>query len=126
MGKTLKDVEEYDEAIPYLENAVWILEHKLEALVELGNCFLSLKKMDKAIPVLEQAVNTIKDEAELYSLYARYFLAMCFEKTGEFAKAVLHWDMIYAINENFRDVREKLGLYIEYRQQSENGLLAPG
>ena len=115
LGKILKDTKDYAGAIPYFEKASRIQEFKLRALVELGGCYMSLKMMDKAIAELERAVNIIEKEAEPDSLYARYFLAMCFEKTQEFSKAIQQWDKIYAQKKNFRDVGEKLTQYIEYR-----------
>ena len=117
MGKVLKDAKDFSSALPYLEKASREQEIKLRALVELGSCYMSLKMIDKAIPELERAVNCIEKESEPDSLYARYFLAMCFEKTREFTKAVAQWDKIYAQKKNFRDVGEKLTQYIEYRSQ---------
>ena len=117
MGKIFKDTKDYAGAVPYLERAAKDQDHKLRALVELGGCYMSLKMLDKAIPELERAVNIIKNEAEPDSLYARYFLAMCFEKTREFPKAVAQWEKIYAQKKSFRDVGEKLTQYIEYRQE---------
>jgi tetratricopeptide (TPR) repeat protein len=115
MGKILKDAKDYSGAIPYLEKASRGQEQKMRALVELGGCYMSLKMMDKAIQELERAVNVIENESDVDSLYARYFLAMCFEKTQEFPKAIAQWDKIYAQKKNFRDVGEKLTQYIEYR-----------
>ena len=118
MGKLHKDAKDYAGAVPYLEKAARDPEHKLRALVELGSCYMSLKMLDKAIPELERAINVIQNEAEPDSLYARYFLAMCFEKTREYAKAVAQWDKIHAHKKNFRDVVEKLNQYSEYRQEN--------
>jgi len=115
MGKILKDSKDYAGAIPYLEKAARDQDYKLRSLVELGGCYMSLKMLNKAIMELERAVNIIQKEAEPDSLYARYFLAMCYEKTQEFAKAIAQWDKIYAQKKNFRDVGEKLTQYIEYR-----------
>ena len=86
---------------------------------------MSLRMLDKAIPELERAVNIIKNEAEPDSLYARYFLAMCYEKKCDFMRAVVQWDKIYAQKKNFRDVGEKLTHYSEYRQEN-TGKDAPG
>ena len=116
LGKIMKDTKDYAGAIPYLEKASRDQEHKLRALVEMGSCYMSLKMFDKAIVELERAVNVIKKEAEPDSLYARYFLAMCFEKIQDFGKAVAQWEKIYAQKKSFRDVGEKLTQYIEYRQ----------
>ena len=115
MGKMLKDSKDYSGALPHLEKASRDQEYKLRALVEIGGCYMSLKMLDKAIEELERAVNVIKKESDPDSLYARYFLAMCYENTQEFTKAIAQWDKIYAQKKNFRDVGEKLTQYIEYR-----------
>src|SRR5690606_23913503 len=47
--------------------------------------------------------------------YARYFLAMCFEKNRELDRAIEQWEKIYAKKPNFRDVAEKLSQYQEFR-----------
>jgi len=118
MGKALRDSKEYAAALPYLEKAAHDQEYRLRSLVETGGCYMSLKMMDKAIQELERAVNNIVKEAEPDSLYARYFLAMCYEKTKEYPKAIAQWDKIYAQKKTFRDVGEKLSQYIEYRTES--------
>jgi tetratricopeptide (TPR) repeat protein len=118
IGKIRKDAKDYAGAVPYLEKASRDQEYKLRALVELGACYMSLKMVDKAIGELERAVNVIEKEDDADSLYARYFLAMCFEKNQDFNKAVAQWEKIYAQKKNFRDVGEKLTQYIEYRLES--------
>ena len=120
MGKVLKDGKNFSAALPFLEKASREQEFKLKALVELGGCYMSLRMLDKAIMELERAVNCIEKDSELDSLYARYFLAMCYERTQEFRKAVGHWEKIYAQKKNFRDVGEKLTQYIDYRQTEGN------
>ena len=117
-GKVFKEGKEYAKAIPFLEKAARSQEYKLRALVELGSCYMSLKMLERAIQELERAINCIENEAEPDSLYARYFLAMCFEKQEKYPKAIAQWDKIYAQKKNFRDVGEKLTQYIEYRKQN--------
>ena len=114
-GKVLKDLKEYAEAIPYFEAAAREQNYKLRSLIELGGCYMSLKMINRAIPELERAVNVILKEDDTESLYARYFLAMCYEKNREIGKAITQWDMIYAQKKNFKDVGVKLTQYIEYR-----------
>jgi len=122
LGKVHKETRDFTGAIPFLEKATMEPDYKLRALVELGGCYMSLKMLDKAIPELERAVNIIVKEAEPDSLYARYFLAMCYEKKCDFIRAVVQWDKIYAQKKNFRDVGEKLTRYAEYRQESAGGV----
>ena len=119
MGKSLKDSKDYAGSIPYFEKAARDQGFKLRALVELGSSYMSLKMMTKAVTELERAVNIIEKEDDADSLYARYFLAMCYEKGQEFPKAVAQWEKIYAQKRNFRDVGEKLTQYIEYRTGTE-------
>lgn len=117
IGKILRSAKDYTGAISYLEKAAREQDNKLRALVEMGGCYMSLRMFDKAIVELERAVNVIDKEGEGESLYARYFLAMCYEKTREFAKAVAQWEKIYAQKKSFRDVGEKLIEYAEYKQE---------
>ena len=119
-GKVLKDAKDFAGALPYFERAARDQEYKLRALVETGSSYMSLRMIDKAIQELERAAGIITQEAELDSLYARYFLAMCYEKTHEITKALAQWDKIYAQKKNFRDVGEKLTQYIEYRIGGED------
>jgi tetratricopeptide (TPR) repeat protein len=124
MGKALKDGKDFSAALPFLEKASHDQEFRLRGLVEMGGCYMSLKMMDKAIQELLRAVNNIEKEAEPDSLYARYFLALCYEKTTEYKKAIAQWDLIYAQKKNFRDVGEKLTQYNKYRTETvekENG-----
>jgi len=117
MGKILKDAKDYVGSISYLEQAARDQGYKLRALVEIGVCYMALKTLDKAAVELERAVGSITKDADGDSLYARYFLAMCYEKQQEFQKAVDQWEKIYAHKKSFRDVGEKLTQYIEYRQE---------
>ena len=118
MGKILKGFKDYTGALVYLEKATRDYENKLGALVEIGSCYMSLRMLDKAIAELERAINIIVKEDEPDSLYARYFLAMCYEKTREFGKAIAQWEIVYAHKKSFRDVGEKLTQYIEYKQEN--------
>ncbi|MCL2007890.1 MAG: tetratricopeptide repeat protein [Treponema sp.] len=115
MGRVLKDGKDFSGAIPFLEKASRDQEYKLKSLVELGFCYMSLKMMDKATQELERATAVITKDSDTDSLYARYFLGMCYEKNRDITKALAQWDKIYAVKKNFRDVGEKLTQYIEHR-----------
>ena len=69
----------------------------------------------QGVPELERAVKLIKDEGATESLYGRYFLAMCYEKSRDLDHAIEQWERIYAKKPGFRDVAEKLTQYQEYR-----------
>jgi tetratricopeptide (TPR) repeat protein len=115
LGKLQKDNKNYQDALTSFEKAQRDPQFKVKALVERGGCYMSLNAVDKAIPELDRAVRAITDEGSNDALYARYFLAMCYEKTRELDKAIAQWDKIYAKKQNFRDVGAKLSQYQEFR-----------
>jgi tetratricopeptide (TPR) repeat protein len=115
LGKLQKDAKDYITAAASFEKAARDAQFKIKALVERGGCYMSLNAPEKAIPDLERAVKAITDEANPESLYARYFLGMCYEKTRDLDKAIAQWDKIYAQKKNFQDVGEKLAQYQELR-----------
>jgi tetratricopeptide (TPR) repeat protein len=115
IGKIFKDNHDYTPALLMLEKAARSPEFKTKALVERGGCYMSLNDFDRAIPELERAIRSSKDESSNEILYARYFLAMCFEKQRELDKAIEQWELIYTKKPSFRDVAEKLSQYQEFR-----------
>jgi tetratricopeptide (TPR) repeat protein len=115
LGKIQKDAKDYTGAIGTLEKAARDPHYRLKALLERGSCYMSLKAPEKAIPDLERAVKSITEEGIQESLYARYFLAMCYEKTRDMEKAVAQWDKIHSRKHGFKDVDAKLAQYQDLR-----------
>jgi tetratricopeptide (TPR) repeat protein len=115
IGKILKEMSDYTAALLAFEKASRSSDLRLKCLVERGGCYMSQGALDKAVPELERASKQIKDESLPESLYCRYFLAMCYEKTRNLDQAIEQWERIYAKKPNFRDVAEKLSQYQEYR-----------
>jgi tetratricopeptide (TPR) repeat protein len=111
LGRLQKDTKDYAGALASFEKAAREGDLKIRALTERGNCYLAMKAPDKAIPELERAVQNITDESQSDSLYARYFLGLCYEEKGEPEKAVAQFNKIYGIKKNFKDVGEKLTRY---------------
>jgi hypothetical protein len=54
-------------------------------------------------------------EMDMSTLYARYFLAHCYEKIRNLDKAIEQWELIYQKKPSFRDVAEKLSQYQDLR-----------
>jgi tetratricopeptide (TPR) repeat protein len=119
LGKLQKESKDYTVALSSFEKAARDPQIKIKALVERGGCYMSLNAPDKAIPEFDRAVRGITDESSQDALYARYFLAMCYEKTRELDKAIAQWDKIYSKKKNFRDVEEKLSQYQELRSDDK-------
>jgi tetratricopeptide (TPR) repeat protein len=112
LGKLQKDVKDYEGARGSFEKASRDGEFRTRALVEKGGCYMAQNDMVRAAGDLERAVASIKDEGGSDSLYARYFLGLCYEKGGELDKAVAQWERIYAQKKGFKDVGEKLSRYM--------------
>ncbi len=115
VGKVLKEMSDFTAALLAFEKASRNPDLRLKCLVERGGCYMSQGAMDKAVPELERAVKQIKDEGLPESLYGRYFLALCYEKSRSLDQAIEQWERIYAKKPGFRDVAEKLTQYQEYR-----------
>ncbi|MDR1307918.1 MAG: tetratricopeptide repeat protein [Treponema sp.] len=115
LGKIQKDARDYNGAAATLEKAARDPLYRLRALLERGSCYMALNAADKAIPDLERAVKAITEEKAPESLYARYFLAMCYEKNRGMEKAIEQWDKIHSVKANFKDVEAKLAQYQDLR-----------
>jgi tetratricopeptide (TPR) repeat protein len=115
VGKVLKEMSDYTAALLAFDKAGRSQELRQRCLVERGGCYMSQGAIDKAVPELERSIKLIKDEGAAESLYGRYFLAMCYEKSRNLDQAIEHWERIYAKKPGFRDVAEKLTQYQEYR-----------
>ncbi|MDR0642402.1 MAG: tetratricopeptide repeat protein [Treponema sp.] len=118
LGKLQKDVKDYGGAQDSFEKAARDAEFRVRALVEKGGCYMAQNDMTRAAGDLERAVGSIKDETGADSLYARYFLGLCYEKGGEIDKAVAQWERVYAQKKGFKDVGEKLSRYMLNKAQT--------
>ncbi len=108
LGKILKESKDYIGAINSFEKALRDPEFKQRALIERGTCYLAVNSYEKAINEFDRAVRASKDESSQESLYARYYLANCYEKLRKIDQAVEQWEKIFAINRSFKDVGAKL------------------
>jgi len=115
LGKIQKDAKDYPGAMATLEKAARDPAYRLRAMLERGSCYIALNAIDKAILDLERAVKAITEESATESLYARYFLAMCYEKNRDMVKAVEQWDRIHSYKVGFKDVEAKLNQYQDLR-----------
>jgi tetratricopeptide (TPR) repeat protein len=115
LGKIQKDQKDYTQAIATFEKAARDASLRVKALVERGGCYMAMNAPEKAIPDLERAVKAITDEAAQDSLYARYFLGMCYENTRNIDKAIVQWEAVSSQKKNFRDVAERLSRYQDIR-----------
>ena len=120
LGKIQKESKEYPAAVKSFEKACRDPEFKQRALLERGSCYMLANAIDNAQLEFEKAIKAGKDEKAQETLYARYFLASCYEKNRKIDKAIEQWQIISKINRNFRDVPSKLS---EYKDLQSNDSL---
>ncbi len=115
-GKILKESHEYAAALDAFEKATRDAEFRQKSIIERGTCFIASKQFEKAKTEFNRVISMAKEDSS-ESLYARYFLAHCFERERKIEKAIEQWNYIHKKNKNFRDVATKL---IEYRSIHDN------
>jgi Tfp pilus assembly protein PilF len=120
LGKILKENKDYGAAIKAFEKAQRDPEYRQKALIERGTSFMMGNRIDTAIPDLQRAIDFDKEGTKQDTLYARYFLAACYEKSRKIEKAIEQWELIYSKNHSFRDVTAKL---TEYKDLQSNDSL---
>ncbi len=111
LGKILKENKDYPGAVNAFEKAVRDPEYRQRSLLERGSCYMLANSIDNAMVEFERAVKASKDEKSQETLYARYFLASCYERNRNIDKAIEQWQIIYQQNHAFRDVSAKLSEY---------------
>ena len=120
LGKIQKESKEYPAAVKSFEKACRDPDFKQRALLERGSCYMMANATDNAQLEFEKAIKAGKDEKAQETLYARYFLANCYEKNRKIDKAIEQWQLISKVNRNFRDVPSKLS---EYKDLQSNDSL---
>lgn len=111
LGKVLKDCQELPAAVKAFEKAQRDQSFRQKALIEKGSCLVVAGQIDQAESEFIHAITCNKNENAQETLYARYFLAACYEKNRKIEKALEQWNIIYSKNKQFRDVASKLSQY---------------
>lgn len=120
LGKILKDAKDLQGAIKAFEKAQRDSEVKQKSIIEHGSCYMMANRLDNASLDFIRAVELDKNNENPETLYARYFLATCYEKMRKIDKAIEQWEAIYKQNKGFRDVGSKLS---EYKDLQANDYL---
>ena len=111
LGKILKENKDYAAAVEAFGKALRDPEFKQKSLLERGSCYAAADNTEKAIVEFDRAVKASQNDASQETLYARYFLAACYEKTRQIEQAIVQWNAINAKSHNFKDVPAKLTQY---------------
>lgn len=120
LGKILKENKDYPGAVNAFEKSLRDPEFRQRSLLERGSCYMMANSTDNALAEFDRAVKASKDESSAETLYARYFLAACYERNRDIDKAIEQWQIIYQHNHSFRDVSAKL---TEYKDLQSNDSL---
>ena len=120
LRKLLKDAKDFGAAVKAFDKAQRDSEFKQKALIERSTCYMMANRLDNAVIDLQRAIELDKDGTKNDTLYARYFLAACHEKSRKIEKAIEQWELIYKVNRAFRDVSSKLS---EYKDLQSNDRL---
>ena len=120
LGKILKDAKDLQGAIKSFEKAQRDPDVKQKAIIEHGSCYLIAGRYDNAAVDFNRAIELDKNGQNQETIYARYFLATCYEKSRMIDKAIEQWEYIHKVNKSFRDVATKLA---EYKDLQSNDYL---
>lgn len=120
LGKIQKESKDYPGAVKSFEKALRDPDFKQRALLESGSCYMLANAVDYAQLEFEKALKASKDPKSQETLFARYFLASCYEKTRKIDKAIEQWQTIAKVAKNFKDVQTKLS---EYKDLQSNDSL---
>ena len=120
LGKILKDAKDIPGAIKAFEKAQRDPEFKQKAIIEHGSCYMIVGRFDNAMVDFQRAIELDRENTIPETIYARYFLATCYEKARKLDKAIEQWEFIYKRNKAFRDVSAKLS---EYKDLQANDYL---
>ena len=111
LGKLLKEAKDLGAAVKAFDKAQRDSEFKQKALIERATCYIIANRYDNAQIDLQRAIDLDKDESKSDTLYARYFLASCYEQGRKIDKAIEQWEKIYKRSRSFRDGAAKLQEY---------------
>ncbi len=111
LGKILKDNKDLQGAIKAFEKAQRDPDVKIKAIIEHGSCYMMANRYDSAMLDFLREIELDKNNSFPETLYSRYFLATCYEKSRKIDKAIEQWEEIYKRNKSFRDVSSKLSEY---------------
>ncbi|MBQ7167159.1 MAG: tetratricopeptide repeat protein [Treponema sp.] len=111
LGKILKETSDYPGAVKAFEKGQRDPEFRQRSLIEKGSCYMLAGQVDMATSEFEHAVRSAKNDSSQETLYARYFLADCYEKNHKIEEALEQWNEISKKNPKFRDVPTKLNQY---------------
>jgi len=115
LGLVLRSLSDYEWAIKEFEIAQKDDQLKVKCFLAKGTSYLERGQDPKAIMEFERGLKFAPKGSEA-ELNIRYYLAESHEKMRDVQVAIHNWEKIVEIKPNFKDVKEKLNHYAEFRQ----------
>jgi tetratricopeptide (TPR) repeat protein len=111
-------------SLRYLGDAEWAVKEfekaekdeglREKALLAKGMALIDMEAYPRAIIELERGLKLSKAGSEIM-INMNYLLALAAERSRDLATAIRHWEIVDKLRPNYRDVREKLKQYQEFR-----------
>jgi tetratricopeptide (TPR) repeat protein len=105
---------DYEMALRELERAEKDESLREKAILGKGMVYMDQFEYSRAVTEMERGLKFASKGSDI-SIDMRYLLALAAEKNRDYAIAVENWEEIERIKAGFRDVRDKLKQYAEFR-----------
>ncbi|MBN1500222.1 MAG: tetratricopeptide repeat protein [Spirochaetes bacterium] len=115
LGLVLRQQGDIEWAVKEFEVAQKLDDIKVKCFLAKGSCFLEKQQYPKAVIEFERGLKFTKKGSDT-DLNLRYFLALSHENLRDMQSAINQWEIIHSVNQNFRDVPQKLRQNAEFRQ----------
>lgn len=114
LAQTYRYLGEFNKAIQLLDIVEKDKNLKSKALLLKGMILIDTESYSQAISEFDKAIVHI-NKASNEDLLAHYFIAYAYEKTKNITKAIEHWEYIHQLQPDYKDVKEKLKQYAEFK-----------
>ena len=114
LGLTLRYLGDHEWALKELEKAEKEDELRVRAIMAKGMLLIDMENYTRAITELDRGTKFAKPMTDQW-FNLRYLLATAAEKNKDMRVAIENWEQIEGLKPGFRDVREKLKQYADFR-----------
>ncbi len=115
LGLVLRQMSDFEWAIKEFEIAQKSEDLKVKCFLAKGSCYMEKELHPKAIQEFERGLKYAKRGSDT-ELNLRYYLALSQEKVRDLHSAIYQWEKISEVRPDFKDVKDKLKTYAEFRQ----------
>ncbi len=109
-GRCLIRDQQYDQAIPLLQEAQKDPKLRLVAMDKIGLCFLLKGWHEDAIDIFQNAINTCQTQESSVAKNIRYNLARTYEDSGQGQEALEIYRKLAQVDFSYKDVGERIDI----------------